>query len=73
VDAVVTGRPAAGEFAKAQPTVRVLGKALTSELYGYALRQNETALLGQMNQALAKLKADGTYQALATRWFGPAQ
>ncbi len=73
VDAVVTGRPAAGEFAKAQPTVRVLPKALTSELYGYAVRQDETALLAQMNQALAKLKADGTYNALVARWFGSAQ
>jgi len=73
VDAVVTGRPAAAVFAKAQPTVRVLGQALTTEQYGYALRQNEPALLDQMNQALKKVKADGTYNTLVTRWFGPAQ
>ena len=41
--------------------------------YGYALRQNEPALLAQMNQALAKLKADGTYNTLVARWFGPAE
>ena len=73
VDAVVTGRPAAAVFAQAQPTVRVLPKALTTEQYGYALRQDETALLAQMNQALAKLKADGTYNTLVARYFGAAQ
>lgn len=69
VDAVVTGRPAAAEFAKAQPGVRVLDKALTTELYGYALRKGDP-LTGQMNQALQKLRADGTYNTLVTRWFG---
>jgi polar amino acid transport system substrate-binding protein len=69
VDAVVTGRPAAAEFAKAQPSVRVLDKALTTELYGYALRKGDP-LAGQMNQALKKLRADGSYNALVTRWFG---
>jgi polar amino acid transport system substrate-binding protein len=69
VDAVVTGRPAAAEFAKAQPGVRVLDKALTTELYGYALRKGDP-LTGQMNQALQKLRADGTYNMLVTRWFG---
>jgi len=73
VDAVVTGRPAAAEFAKAQPSVRVLGTALTSELYGYALRKDETALLDQVNKGLDKLKADGTLKALEVRWFGQAQ
>ncbi|MDR3673215.1 MAG: transporter substrate-binding domain-containing protein [Holophaga sp.] len=69
VDAVVTGRPAAAEFAKAQPSVRVLDKALTTELYGFALRKGDP-LTGQMNQALQKLRANGSYNALVTRWFG---
>ena len=69
VDAVVTGRPAAAEFAKAQPSVRVLDKALTTELYGYALRKGDP-LTGQMNQAMQKLRANGSYNTLVTRWFG---
>jgi polar amino acid transport system substrate-binding protein len=73
VDAVVTGRPAAGEFARARSNVRVLDQALTTEHYGYALRQDETALITQMNQALQKLKADGTYATLTNRWFGAAK
>ena len=70
VDAVVTGRPAAGQFAKAQPSVRLLDAALTTEQYGYALRKDETALMAQFNQALQKLKADGTYDKLVAKWFG---
>jgi len=70
VDAVVTGRPAAVEYAKNQPAVRVLDKGLTIELYGYALRKDDTALTAQMNQALLKVRADGTYNALVAKWFG---
>ena len=70
VDAAVTGRPAAAVFAKTRPGVRVLDQALTTEHYGYALRKGETALLGQMNQALQKLRADGTYNTLVAKWFG---
>ncbi len=70
VDAVVTGRPAAGQFAKAQPSVRLLDAALTTEQYGYALRKDETALMAQFNQTLQKLRADGTYDKLVAKWFG---
>lgn len=73
VDAVVTGRPAAMQFAKTQTSTRVLDKGLTVELYGYALRKEDTALLAQMNQALQKLRADGTYNTLVTRWFSASR
>ena len=69
VDAVVTGRPAAAQFAKTQPSVRLLDKGLTIEHYGYALRKDDAALLEQMNKALQQLRANGTYNTLVTRWF----
>jgi polar amino acid transport system substrate-binding protein len=72
VDAAVTGRPAAVEYAKAQPAVRVLDKGLTTELYGFALRKDETALAAQLNKALQTLRTNGTYNALADKWFGKA-
>ncbi len=73
VDAAVTGRPAAVEFARVNPKVRVLDKALTTELYGFALRQDEGALTAQMNKALQTLRTNGTYQALEVKWFGNEQ
>ena len=50
----------------------LLDKALTTELYGYALRKGDP-LIGSMNQALQKLRADGSHAALVTRWFGAAK
>lgn len=69
VNAVVTGRPAAVEYARTQPLVRVLDKGLTTELYGFALRKNDTALVEQLNKALQTLRMNGTYDALTDKWF----
>ena len=72
VAAVVTGRPAAMQFAKTNTAMRVLDKGLTVELYGYALRKDD-ALIAQMNKALAQLRADGTYNTLVNRWFAASK
>lgn len=73
VNAAVTGRPAAVEYARTQPTVRVLDKGLTTELYGYAMRKGDTELATQLNGALQKLRVDGTYTKLTDKWFGKAE
>lgn len=70
VNAAVTGRPAAVEYAKRQPKVRVLDEGLTTELYGFAIRKNDTELQQQMNQALQTLRSNGEYAALTQKWFG---
>lgn len=70
VNAAVTGRPAAIEFAKAEPRVRVLDEGLTTELYGFALRKNDAELAQQMNTALQTLRSNGQYAALTQKWFG---
>ncbi|MGI4858445.1 MAG: transporter substrate-binding domain-containing protein [Janthinobacterium lividum] len=73
VDAAVTGRPAAVQFAKSQGSVRVLDKGLTTELYGFALRKDEKDLTAQFNTALQTLRANGTYAKLTAKWFGPSE
>jgi len=70
VNAAVTGRPAAIEFAKSEPRVRVLDEGLTTELYGFALRKNDAELAQQMNTALQTLRSTGEYAALTQKWFG---
>lgn len=73
VDAAVTGRPAAVQFARSQGgSVRVLDKGLTTELYGFALRKDEKDLMTQFNTALQTLHANGTYARLVAKWFGPS-
>lgn len=73
VEAAVTGRPAAVEFAKSQPKVRVLDEGLTTELYGFAIRKSDTELQQQMNKALQTLRGNGEYAALTQKWFGTTQ
>lgn len=69
-DAAVTGKPAAYQFVRTRPGFRVLDKELTTEAYGIAVRKDEPQLRDQMNTALAKIKADGTYDAIVKKWFG---
>ncbi|HEY2024514.1 transporter substrate-binding domain-containing protein [Paraburkholderia sp.] len=69
-DAAVTGKPAAYQFVRTRPGFRVLDKELTTEAYGIAVRKDEPQLRDQLNAALAKIKADGTYNAIVQKWFG---
>jgi polar amino acid transport system substrate-binding protein len=68
-DAAVTGKPAAKVYARTRGTLQVVDKQLTVEEYGYALRKNEPALLKGFNDALKKLKADGTYDRLVAKYL----
>ncbi|QCO18554.1 glutamine ABC transporter substrate-binding protein (plasmid) [Azospirillum brasilense] len=68
-DVAVTGKPAAKLYAQTHPTVKVLDDQLTTEDYGFAMRKDNTELVTKVNAAIAKLKADGTYQKLIDKWF----
>ncbi|GAB1386689.1 glutamine ABC transporter substrate-binding protein [Melaminivora sp.] len=68
-DAAVTGKPAAYQYVRTRPGLRVLPEQLTTEEYGMALRKDTPELTKAVNAALAKLKADGTYDAIVKKWF----
>jgi polar amino acid transport system substrate-binding protein len=68
-DAAVTGKPAAYQYVRTRPGLKVLPEQLTTEEYGMALRKDEPQLTKAMDDAIAKLKADGTYAALVKKWF----
>ncbi|MFV0664427.1 transporter substrate-binding domain-containing protein [Denitromonas sp.] len=68
-DAAVTGKPAAKLYARARGTLKVVDKQLTVEEYGYAIRKDQPELVKQFNEALGKLKADGTYQQLVDKYL----
>ncbi len=68
-DAAVTGKPAAFQYVRTRPGLRVLEEQLTTEEYGMALRKDTPELTKAVNAALAKLKADGTYAAIVKKWF----
>jgi len=68
-DAAVTGKPAAKLYARSRATLQVIDKQLTVEEYGYAIRKDDPELLKAFNEALKKLKADGTYQQLVNKYL----
>jgi polar amino acid transport system substrate-binding protein len=68
-DAAVTGKPAAKVYAKTRGTLQVIDKQLTIEEYGFAIRKEDTELTKQFNDALKKLKADGTYDKLVAKYL----
>lgn len=68
-DAAVTGKPAAYQYVRTRPGLHVLPEQLTTEEYGMALRKDEAQLTKAVNNAIAQLKADGTYAAIVNKWF----
>ena len=68
-DAAVTGKPAAFQYIRTRGGMQVLAEQLTTEEYGMAIRKDLPALKNEVNQALAALKADGSYQAIVSKWF----
>ncbi len=70
VDAVVSVKPAALLYSKARGTKEVLSEPLTQEDYGIAVSKKEPELRQQLNAALKTVRADCTYDALITKWFG---
>lgn len=68
-DAAVTGKPAAKVYARTRGTLDVLDQALTVEEYGFALRKSDAELVKQFNAALKKLKANGTYDQLVSKYL----
>lgn len=68
-DAAVTGKPAALQYAKARPGVKVIDKPVSVELYGFAVRKDLPELTQALNAALKKSKLDGSYDKLVKKWL----
>lgn len=68
-DAAVTGKPAAKLFAQSTTDLAVLDEQVTTEDYGIAVPKNKPELTRGLNEALKKIKADGSYQAIVNKWF----
>lgn len=68
-DAAVTGKPAAYQYTRTRPGLKVLDEQLTTEDYGMAIRKDSPELTKAVNAAIEKLKADGTYAAIVKKWF----
>ncbi len=50
----------------------VSDKAFVPEQYGFAVKKGNAELLGKLNQGLAAIKADGSYDTIYAKYFGAA-
>ena len=64
--------PVSAGIIRANPELnaKLVGKPFTKELYGIAVNKKKTELLKALNDALAKVQADGTYDRIYSKWFG---
>lgn len=74
LDAVFGDTAVVNEWLKQNKNLTAVGDKITDQSYfgtglGVAVRQDNSALLGKMNDALAKVRQDGTYKTLYTKWF----
>jgi len=69
-DAWVTEKFVALDIAKKQPKLKLqLGETLAEEKIAMAVAKGNTDLVKQVNQALAKLRKNGTYAKISKKYF----
>ena len=53
--------------------VKVIDIPLSEELYAFAVSKEDATLLTKVNEYLAQIKADGTFDAICDRYFGNSE
>ena len=69
VDAVVIDNEPAKAFVAENPGLKILDTEYVTEDYAIAVKNGNTELLNQINETLAKLKADGTLQSIIDKYI----
>jgi polar amino acid transport system substrate-binding protein len=72
VDIVIMDKPAVEGLVEGNPSTYALEATIeTNELYGfYTADGDPSGLIPRLNNALAQVRSDGTYDALITKYFG---
>ena len=69
-DATINDNGVLYDFAKQNPTTKVVKEFNTGENYGFNVAKSNTGLLDAVDAALIQAKTDGTYKAIYQKWFG---
>jgi glutamate transport system substrate-binding protein len=73
VDAVTTDEVILAGYAAQQPGLfKIVGGTFSEENYGVGLKKGDNELLTKVNDALAKMEADGAWAAAFEKNLGPA-
>lgn len=69
LDAVLNDFPTTQAYIIRHGTAKTVGKILSTEYYGMAVRKGDDQLLGEINGALGKLKEGDRYEQIHMKWF----
>lgn len=69
-DAFVTDNGIIAGLLRDNKGYKSVGGTFTNQPYGIAVNKGQTEMKNKINQALAKLKQNGTYNRLIQKWFG---
>ena len=72
VEAVIIDAPVAKQQAEELGGIEIVEKVPTEETYGIAISKENTELVEQINEGLAKTLEDGTYAKVYEKWFSEA-
>jgi polar amino acid transport system substrate-binding protein len=73
IDAVVSGFAYAVVQIKKDPSFKIVGAPLNATDIGIALPKNADALTAKINEALAKIEANGTNKKIYNKWLNVSQ
>ena len=68
-DAMTTDNAILLGMASQNPDYVLAGKSFTKEPYGIAINKGQDNFLNKVNEALAEMHADGTYDKIYEKWF----
>ncbi len=73
IDAVTTDEVILAGYAAQSPgTFKIVGEPFSEERYGIGLKKDDTELRTKVNDALEKMKSDGSWKAAFEKNLGPA-
>ena len=72
VEAVIIDAPVAKQQAEELGGIEIVEKVPTEETYGIAIGKEDTELVEQVNEGLAKTIEDGSYAKVYEKWFNEA-
>jgi len=70
VDAAINDNGVLFDYAKTNPTTKVVKEFETGEQYGLMAQKGNTAMITVINEVLAAAKKDGSYNTIYKKWFG---
>ena len=73
IDAVVIDAEPAKKMTEGQSDLKILDAPFVEEEYAIAVKKGDTELLQAINDTLADIKADGTYDTIYAQFFGTAE